>query len=137
MLRERFRKEYLGQLVQLHRQHPQSSSMQIGDIVLIDDDVKKHLRWPLARVIELIPEKMDIRGHKADSIFHLLLPWIDCWKGASVPVEADEFESHFSVRKHCIHFGGRRLRVMASSFRRELLLLIAEEGDNIRDTRKW
>ncbi|GFV74551.1 integrase catalytic domain-containing protein [Trichonephila clavipes] len=77
-LRERFRKEYLDQLVQRHRQDPQSSNNQngelstpdppptlknscvrywVGDIVLIDDDVKKRLQWPLARVIELIPGK--------------------------------------------------------------------------------
>ncbi|GFT21338.1 integrase catalytic domain-containing protein [Trichonephila clavipes] len=56
-LRERFRKEYLGQLVQHHRQHPQSSNIQVGDIVLIGNDVKKRLQWPLARVIELIPGK--------------------------------------------------------------------------------
>ncbi|KAF8785753.1 hypothetical protein HNY73_011259 [Argiope bruennichi] len=60
VLRERFRKEYLGQLVQRHRQHPQSSNIQIGDIVLIGDDVKKRLQWLLARVIELIPGK---EGH--------------------------------------------------------------------------
>ncbi|GFV74270.1 integrase catalytic domain-containing protein [Trichonephila clavipes] len=56
-LRERFRKEYLGQLVQRHRQDPHSSNIQVGDIVLIGDDVKKCLQWPLARVIELIPGK--------------------------------------------------------------------------------
>ncbi|GFW54414.1 integrase catalytic domain-containing protein [Trichonephila clavipes] len=56
-LRERFRKEYLGQLVQRHRQDPQSSNIKVGDIVLIGDDVKKRLQWPLARVmpVELIP----------------------------------------------------------------------------------
>ncbi|KAF8773545.1 hypothetical protein HNY73_016200 [Argiope bruennichi] len=57
VLKERFRKEYLDQLVQRHRQHPQSSNIHIGDIVLIGDDVKKRLQWPLARVIELIPGK--------------------------------------------------------------------------------
>ncbi|KAF8790399.1 hypothetical protein HNY73_005423 [Argiope bruennichi] len=56
VLREQFRKEYLGQLVQRHRQHPQSSNIHTGDIVLIDDDVKKR-QWPLARVIELISGK--------------------------------------------------------------------------------
>ncbi|GFY62776.1 retrovirus-related Pol polyprotein from transposon opus [Trichonephila inaurata madagascariensis] len=40
-LRERFRKECLGQLVQCHRQDPQFSNIQIGDIVLIGYDVKK------------------------------------------------------------------------------------------------
>ncbi|GFV04285.1 uncharacterized protein TNCV_919061 [Trichonephila clavipes] len=29
----------------------------LGDIVLIGDDVKKRLQWPLVRVIELIPGK--------------------------------------------------------------------------------
>ncbi|KAF8785326.1 hypothetical protein HNY73_010883 [Argiope bruennichi] len=57
VLRERFRKEYLGQLVQRHRQHPQSSNIRIGDTALIGDDVKKRLQWPLSRVIELIPGK--------------------------------------------------------------------------------
>ncbi|KAF8785801.1 hypothetical protein HNY73_011306 [Argiope bruennichi] len=57
VLRERFRKEYLGQLIQCHRQHPQSSNIHIGDILLIGDNVKKRLQGPLARVIELIPGK--------------------------------------------------------------------------------
>ncbi|XP_055932793.1 uncharacterized protein LOC129962819 [Argiope bruennichi] len=57
VLRERFRKEYLGQLVQRHRQHPQSCNIQIGDIVLIGDDVKKRFQWSLASVIEFIPRK--------------------------------------------------------------------------------
>ncbi|CAL1297242.1 unnamed protein product [Larinioides sclopetarius] len=55
-LRKRFRIEYLGQLIQRQKQNPQSKSSNIseGDIVLIGDDVKKRLLWPLARVIELI-----------------------------------------------------------------------------------
>ncbi|GFU87569.1 hypothetical protein TNCV_2934911 [Trichonephila clavipes] len=36
-LRERFRKEYHGQSGQRHRQDPQSSNIQVGYIVLIDD----------------------------------------------------------------------------------------------------
>ncbi|KAF8764089.1 hypothetical protein HNY73_022207 [Argiope bruennichi] len=43
VLGERFRKEYLGQLIQRHRQHPQSHNIQIGDIVLIGDVVKSVL----------------------------------------------------------------------------------------------
>ncbi|GBN44278.1 hypothetical protein AVEN_211377-1 [Araneus ventricosus] len=54
-LRKRFRSEYLGQLIQRQKQDPQSSNIREGDIVLIGDDVKKRLQWPLARVIELIP----------------------------------------------------------------------------------
>ncbi|GFU32230.1 uncharacterized protein NPIL_75931 [Nephila pilipes] len=53
-LRQRFRKEYLGQLVQKHNEK-QSRNPQIGEIVLIGDDNKKRLFWPLAKIIELIP----------------------------------------------------------------------------------
>ncbi|GBO25679.1 hypothetical protein AVEN_62660-1 [Araneus ventricosus] len=56
-LRKRFRSEYLGQLIQRQKQDPQSSNICEGDIVLIGDDVKKRLQWPLARIIELIPGK--------------------------------------------------------------------------------
>ncbi|GFT74612.1 DUF5641 domain-containing protein [Nephila pilipes] len=47
-------KEYLGQLVQKHNEK-QSRNPQIGEIVLIGDDNKKRLFWPLAKIIELIP----------------------------------------------------------------------------------
>ncbi|GFY40570.1 integrase catalytic domain-containing protein [Trichonephila inaurata madagascariensis] len=47
----------VSNVVQRHRQNPQSSNIQVGDIVLIGDDVKKRLQWPSARVIELIPGK--------------------------------------------------------------------------------
>ncbi|GFT54286.1 DUF5641 domain-containing protein [Nephila pilipes] len=53
-LPQRFRKEYLGQLVQKHNEK-QSRNPQIGEIVLIGDDNKKRLFWPLAKIIELIP----------------------------------------------------------------------------------
>ncbi|GFU49346.1 DUF5641 domain-containing protein [Trichonephila clavipes] len=39
-LKRRFRNEYLGQLIQRQKQHPQSSNFQVGDIVLIRDDWK-------------------------------------------------------------------------------------------------
>ncbi|GFT48723.1 uncharacterized protein NPIL_309081 [Nephila pilipes] len=51
---QRFRKEYLGQLVQKHNEK-QSRNPQIGEIVLIGEDNKKRLFWPLAKIIELIP----------------------------------------------------------------------------------
>ncbi|GFR02180.1 DUF5641 domain-containing protein [Trichonephila clavata] len=44
-LKKRFRNEYLGQLIQLQKQHPQSSNICEGDIVLIGDDWKKRLQW--------------------------------------------------------------------------------------------
>ncbi|GFY77867.1 DUF5641 domain-containing protein [Trichonephila inaurata madagascariensis] len=56
-LKRRFRNEYLGQLIQRQKQHPQSSNIHLGDIVLIRDDWKKRLQWPLARVIKLISGK--------------------------------------------------------------------------------
>ncbi|GFU12835.1 integrase catalytic domain-containing protein [Trichonephila clavipes] len=56
-LKRRFRNLYLGQLIQRQKQHPQSSSIEVGDIVLIGDDWKKRLQWPLTRVIKLIPGK--------------------------------------------------------------------------------
>ncbi|GFW94925.1 integrase catalytic domain-containing protein [Trichonephila clavipes] len=56
-LKRRFRNEYLAQLIQRQKQYPQSSSIQVGDTVLIGDDWKKRLQWPLARVIKLIPGK--------------------------------------------------------------------------------
>ncbi|GFQ84804.1 integrase catalytic domain-containing protein [Trichonephila clavata] len=56
-LKKRFRNEYLGQLIQRQKQHPQSSNIYEGDIVLIGDDWKKCLQLPLARVIKLIPGK--------------------------------------------------------------------------------
>ncbi|GFX69839.1 integrase catalytic domain-containing protein [Trichonephila clavipes] len=43
-LKKRFRNEYLGQLIHRQKQHPQSSSIQVGDIVLIGDDWKKRLQ---------------------------------------------------------------------------------------------
>ncbi|GFS80105.1 integrase catalytic domain-containing protein [Trichonephila clavipes] len=39
-----FRNEYFGQLIQRQKQHPQSSNIQVGDIVLIGDDRKKRLQ---------------------------------------------------------------------------------------------
>ncbi|GFU27332.1 integrase catalytic domain-containing protein [Trichonephila clavipes] len=56
-LKRRFRNEYLGQLIQRQKQHPQSSSIQVGVTVMIRDDWKKRLQWPLARVIKWIPGK--------------------------------------------------------------------------------
>ncbi|GFX99023.1 integrase catalytic domain-containing protein [Trichonephila clavipes] len=43
-LKRGFRNEYLGQLIQRQKQHPQSSNIQVGDIVLIGDEWKKRLQ---------------------------------------------------------------------------------------------
>ncbi|GBN09374.1 hypothetical protein AVEN_13177-2-1, partial [Araneus ventricosus] len=53
-LRQRFRKEYLDQLVQKHNEK-HSRNPQVGEIVLVGDDNKKRLFWVLAKIIELIP----------------------------------------------------------------------------------
>ncbi|GBN41397.1 hypothetical protein AVEN_151437-1 [Araneus ventricosus] len=51
---QRFRKEYLGQLVQKHNEK-HSCNPQVGEIVLVGDDNKKRLFWVLAKIVELIP----------------------------------------------------------------------------------
>jgi hypothetical protein len=49
--RSRFRKEYLGQLVQKHGQ--KDCGINVGDIVLIGSENLKRIHWPVARVQEL------------------------------------------------------------------------------------
>ncbi|GBN15418.1 hypothetical protein AVEN_172426-1 [Araneus ventricosus] len=53
-LHQRFRKEYLGKLVQKHNEK-HSRNPQVGEIVLVGDDYKKPLFWVLAKIVELIP----------------------------------------------------------------------------------
>ncbi|GFW59822.1 integrase catalytic domain-containing protein [Trichonephila clavipes] len=52
--RQRFRKEYLSELIQ-NSNEKSSREPKVREIVLIGDDNKKHLLWPMARIIELIP----------------------------------------------------------------------------------
>ncbi|GFS68537.1 putative RNA-directed DNA polymerase from transposon X-element [Trichonephila clavipes] len=56
-LRHRFRKEYLGLLIQNKNKKDPLSEVRLGEIVLIGDDIKKRMHWPLAKVIRLIPGK--------------------------------------------------------------------------------
>ncbi|GFY63423.1 m7GpppN-mRNA hydrolase [Trichonephila inaurata madagascariensis] len=56
-LRHRFRKEYLGLLIQNKNKKGPLSELRLGEIVLIGDDIKKWMHWPLAKVIRLIPGK--------------------------------------------------------------------------------
>ncbi|GFQ77617.1 DUF5641 domain-containing protein [Trichonephila clavata] len=53
-LRQRFRKEYLGELIQKQNDN-RVREPRVGEIVLIGDDNKKRLSWPIAKIIELIP----------------------------------------------------------------------------------
>ncbi|GFS88748.1 DUF5641 domain-containing protein [Nephila pilipes] len=53
-LRQRFRKEYLSELIQKQNDNPVREP-RVGEVVLIGDDNKKRLFWPIAKIIELIP----------------------------------------------------------------------------------
>lgn len=52
-LRQRFRDEYLSQLKLNRNKDGKVTSLKVGDLVLVSDDNKKRLLWPLARIIEL------------------------------------------------------------------------------------
>ncbi|GFV05381.1 DUF5641 domain-containing protein [Trichonephila clavipes] len=54
VLRQRFRKEYLSELIQKQNDN-QVREPRIGEMVLIGNDNKKRLSWPIAEIIELIP----------------------------------------------------------------------------------
>ncbi|GFQ67775.1 DUF5641 domain-containing protein [Trichonephila clavata] len=53
-LRQRFRKEYLGELIQKQNDN-RVREPRVGEMVLIGDDNKKRLSCPIAKIIELIP----------------------------------------------------------------------------------
>lgn len=54
-LKERFKKEYLGNL--LLRKCKQTNNIRVGDVVFVASDLKKRIDWNLARVIEVYPGK--------------------------------------------------------------------------------
>ena len=56
-LKERFRKEYLAQLVQRSNEKKRRQS-NVGDVVLIESDDKRRVLWPLGVIDELIPGEM-------------------------------------------------------------------------------
>ncbi|GBO26151.1 hypothetical protein AVEN_52210-1 [Araneus ventricosus] len=73
-LRLRFRKEYLSLLIQKQGRNKNVREPQIAGVVLIGDDSKKRLNWPLAIIIEVLPGrdgkvrtvKVEVRSyHKA------------------------------------------------------------------------
>ncbi|GFR27261.1 DUF5641 domain-containing protein [Trichonephila clavata] len=53
---QRFRKEYLGELIQKQNDN-RVREPRVGEMVLIGDDNKKRLSWPIAKIIELIPSR--------------------------------------------------------------------------------
>jgi len=54
--RMRFRKEYLSQLVQRGKSD-KARKFTVGEVVLVGDDNKKRIQWPMARILKLIPVK--------------------------------------------------------------------------------
>ncbi|GBM77995.1 hypothetical protein AVEN_131389-1 [Araneus ventricosus] len=54
-LRLRFRKEYLSLLISKQSRNKNVREPQIGEVVLIGDDGKKLLNWPLAIIMEVLP----------------------------------------------------------------------------------
>jgi len=55
-LRKRFRSEYLGQLARRVTKG-RNVPVKIGDIVLVGQDNRKRLDWPLAQIIKVFPGK--------------------------------------------------------------------------------
>ncbi|GBN73773.1 hypothetical protein AVEN_244542-1, partial [Araneus ventricosus] len=55
-LRDQFRSEYLGQLVQ-RRTCKESRPISVGDVVLVGSDNLKRIHWPFGKIIELLPGK--------------------------------------------------------------------------------
>ncbi|GFT16452.1 integrase catalytic domain-containing protein [Trichonephila clavipes] len=53
-LRQRFRKEYLSELIQKQNDN-RVREPRIVEMVIIGNDNKKRLSWPIAKIIELIP----------------------------------------------------------------------------------
>ncbi|GFV95677.1 DUF5641 domain-containing protein [Trichonephila clavipes] len=53
-LRQRYRKEYLSELIQKQNDN-RVREPRIGEMVLIGNDNKKRLSWSIAKIIELIP----------------------------------------------------------------------------------
>ncbi|GFR16769.1 integrase catalytic domain-containing protein [Trichonephila clavata] len=51
---QRFRKEYQGELIQ-KQNDIWVHELRVGEMVLIGNDNKKRLSWPIANIIELIP----------------------------------------------------------------------------------
>lgn len=59
-LRNRFRSEYLGLLLQRPDSKKAEAQIKLGDIVLIRSDHAKRIDWPLGRVVEIIPGKDNV-----------------------------------------------------------------------------
>lgn len=56
-LRNRFRKEYLGQLLHKRNRNIRSDPISVGDVVLVECENLKRIYWPIALITELLPDK--------------------------------------------------------------------------------
>ena len=56
LFKGRFRKEYLGLLIQKAKKLKETE-VKVGDVVIVGQDNVKRLDWPLARILELLPGK--------------------------------------------------------------------------------
>lgn len=56
-LRERFQKEYLGQLTHKVKAKVQDMNLKLGDVVILECDKVKRVDWPLAVIEELMPDQ--------------------------------------------------------------------------------
>lgn len=54
-MRQRFRSEYLGQLIQRVRNSKRTREVENTQIVLVGTDNKRWLKRPLTRVVEVLP----------------------------------------------------------------------------------
>ncbi|GFR29791.1 DUF5641 domain-containing protein [Trichonephila clavata] len=98
-LRGRFRKEYLGLLVQMA--HNMSRAFELSEIVLIKNPNRKRLYWPLGKVFELIPGRdgkvhtLKLRCSNSEIIrpiqrvFPLEIQSAETVNSEDVPLEAD------------------------------------------------
>lgn len=104
-LQNRFRREYLGQLVE-HSKSTTSPEINIGDIVLVGADNKKRISWPMARVVEIIPgEDKEVRTARVKTKFGCLirplqrLYPLEMSKVDSKPIISNKVKSQHSLKE--------------------------------------
>lgn len=91
-LRCRFRKEYLGALVQKNTGN-NYHNFKVGEIVLIGDDLHKRIDWPLAKIVELLPGRDGkIRCVKVKCRNNILIRPIQRIYSLEIPVPLPEKE---------------------------------------------
>ncbi|GFS80424.1 integrase catalytic domain-containing protein [Nephila pilipes] len=59
-LRNRFRREYLGQLRQHALKIDVFQKLRVGDVVFVEDINKRHIHWPPAKIIEIFPGRDNV-----------------------------------------------------------------------------